>query len=216
MLAIAFGSISFMTYAISFWIPPYALRTFYADPLGSARYFGGLTAAEEVASIIGWVGAVAAATGVIAGGVASDIWRRYDPRGRLFVSMASVVLHAPLTWLMFTTDDATIFYLIFPLAHFFSAAWIGPAIATLQELVLPRMRGTAGATYILGTTMVGLALGPYFAGKMADVLQSLSAGIFALYVVPPFTLLALWLGSRDIEEVEATKEERALAAGEPQ
>jgi MFS family permease len=216
MLAIAFGSISFMTYAISFWIPPYALRTFYADPLGSARYFGGLTAAEEVASIIGWVGAVAAATGVIAGGVASDIWRRYDPRGRLFVSMVSVVLHAPLTWLMFTTDDATIFYLIFPLAHFFSAAWIGPAIATLQELVLPRMRGTAGATYILGTTMVGLALGPYFAGKMADVLQSLSAGIFALYVVPPFTLLALWLGSRDIEEVEATKEERALAAGEPQ
>ena len=37
----------------------------------------------------------------------------------------------------------------------------------LQDLVLPRMRATAGATYILGTTMVGLALGPYFAGKMS-------------------------------------------------
>src|ERR1044072_2840340 len=29
MLAVAFGSISFMTYAISVWAPPYAIRTFY-------------------------------------------------------------------------------------------------------------------------------------------------------------------------------------------
>ena len=77
------------------------------------------------------------------------------------------------------------------------------------------MRATAGATYILGTTMVGLALGPYYAGKVADVAQSLSAGIFALYAVPPFTLLALWLGSREIAELEATKIERARAVGEP-
>ena len=29
MLVIAFGSISFVTYAVAFWIPPYVLRTFY-------------------------------------------------------------------------------------------------------------------------------------------------------------------------------------------
>jgi MFS family permease len=87
-------------------------------------------------------------------------------------------------------------------------------VASLQDVVLPRMRATAGATYVLGTTMVGLALGPYYAGKMADVTGSLSAGIFWLYVVPPFTLFALWLGSRRIAEIEATKVERARAAGE--
>jgi MFS family permease len=81
--------------------------------------------------------------------------------------------------------------------------------------VLPRMRATAGATYVLGTTMVGLALGPYAAGKMADVTHSLAAGIFSLYVVPPFTLLGLWLGSRRLAELEASKEERARLAGEP-
>ena len=32
MLAVAFGSISFITYAVSFWAAPYALRTFYAGP----------------------------------------------------------------------------------------------------------------------------------------------------------------------------------------
>ncbi len=214
-LAVAFGSISFLTYAISFWTPPYALRTFYADPTGPAAYIGGLSAAEEVATIIGWSGAVAAAIGVIMGGVISDIWRRYDVRGRLFVNMLAIVLPAPLVWFMFTTDSLTAFYFTFPVAHLLASSWVGAAIATLQDLVLPRMRATAGATYILGTTMVGLALGPYYAGKVADVAQSLSAGIFALYVVPPFTLLALWLASRRIGELEASKIERAAEAGEP-
>jgi MFS family permease len=215
MLAIAFGSISFVTYAISFWTPPYALRTFYADPTGPAAYIGGLSAAEEVATIIGWLGAISAAAGVILGGVASDIWRRYDARGRLFVNMLAIILPAPLIWFMFTTESLTAFYFTFPFAHLLASSWVGAAIATLQDLVLPRMRATAGATYILGTTMVGLALGPYYAGKVADVAQSLSAGIFALYAVPPFTLLALWLGSREIAELEATKIERARAVGEP-
>ena len=74
------------------------------------------------------------------------------------------------------------------------------------------MRGTAGATYILGTSLVGLALGPYWAGKVAALTGSLSIGVFSLFVVPPFTLLALWIASKRIGELEATREERAAAA----
>ena len=77
------------------------------------------------------------------------------------------------------------------------------------------MRATAGATYVLGTTMVGLALGPYFAGKMSVLTGSLGTGIFCLYVVPPFTLVGLWLGSRRLAELEASKVDRARAVGEP-
>jgi MFS-type transporter involved in bile tolerance (Atg22 family) len=74
------------------------------------------------------------------------------------------------------------------------------------------MRGTAGATYVLGTSLVGLALGPYFAGKIAAVTGDLATGIFSLYVVPPFTLVALWMASRRIGDLEATREERAASA----
>ncbi|HEY5722131.1 MAG TPA: MFS transporter [Allosphingosinicella sp.] len=214
VLALSFGSISFVTYAVSFWGPPYVLRTFYPDPTGPAFFIGGMTAAEEVAFIIGWGAAVSAAAGVIMGGVIADLWRRRDPRGRIFVNMASVILAAPLTWFIFTTDSVATFYWVFPLAHMCGAAWVGAAVATLQDLVLPRMRATAGATYILGTTMVGLALGPYFAGKVADVADSLRAGIFALYLIVPLTLLGLWLGSRRIAELEATRVDRAREAGE--
>jgi MFS family permease len=215
VLAISFGSISFVSYAVSFWGPPYVLRTFYADPAGPAAFISGMTAPEEVAFIMGWGAAVSAAFGVIMGGIIADLWRRRDARGRVFVNMLSVVLAAPVTWFLFTTPSLRVFYWTFPLAHMLGAMWVGAAVATLQDVVLPRMRATAGATYILGTTMVGLALGPYFAGKVADLAQSLRAGIFALYVIAPFTLLGLWLGARRLAELEATKLDRAKAAGEP-
>jgi len=214
MLAVAFGSISFISYAVAFWAVPFALRTFYGGAASASQIFPGMTAEQEVSAILGGAAASAAATGVILGGVVADAWRKRDARGRLFVNMLSVVLPAPAVWVMFTTDNLATFFIASPVAQFFGSMWVGAAVATLQDLVLPRMRATAGATYVLGTTMVGLALGPYYAGKMADILGSLSAGVFALYVVPPFTLLALWLGSRRIGAIETSKVERARAAGE--
>jgi MFS family permease len=215
MLAIAFGSISFVTYATSFWIPHYVEEHFYGGPLGPARYVDGMTAKEEVGFILGWSAAFSAAAGVILGGYLSDIWRQRDARGRLFVNMLSALLPIPLVAFMLTTEDLAAFYWVNPLAHMIASAWVGAAVATLQDLVLPRMRATAGATYILGTTMIGLALGPYYAGKVSVLTGDLATGIFALYAMPPFTLLGLWLASRRIRELEATKVERARAEGEP-
>jgi MFS family permease len=215
LLAIAFGSISFVTYATSFWIPPYVELHFYAGGTEPARYLSGLSAKEEVGFIIGWSAAFSAAAGVILGGYISDLWRQRDPRGRLFVNMLSVVLPVPLIAFMLTTDNLTAFYWVNPVAHMCASAWVGAAVATLQDLVLPRMRATAGATYILGTTMIGLALGPYYAGKMSVLTGSLPTGIAALYLMPPLTLIGLWIGSRHIARLEATKVERARAEGEP-
>ncbi|WP_395623319.1 spinster family MFS transporter [Sphingomonas daechungensis] len=211
-LAIGFGSISFMTYAVAFWIPPYVLRTFYTGPTDAALLLPGRTAAEEVSTLFGWSAAFASAAGVILGGIVSDKLRRRHPAGRVYVAMASVVLPAPAVYFLFTTDNLTNFYLVAPYVGLCSALWVGAAVATLQDLVLPRMRGTAGATYVLGTSLVGLALGPYFSGKVAALTGSLATGIFALYIVPPFTLMALWLASRKLAELEATREERATSA----
>ena len=212
MLVVAFGSISFMTYAVAFWIPPYLLRTFYEGPTGPAVLLQGATAAEEVSTLFGWAGAAASAVGVILGGIVSDALRRRHAGGRLYVNMAAIVLPAPAVYWAFTTDDVRTFYMLAPYISLCSALWVGAAVATLQDLVLPRMRGTAGATYVLGTSLVGLALGPYYAGKVAAITGDLATGIFALYVVPPFTLVALWIASRRIGELEASREERAASA----
>jgi len=216
LMAVAFGSISFVTYAGSFWGVPYVLQTFYPDPTVPALYLQGLKGGEEASAILGWSAAVAAAVGVISGGILSDWWRQHDPRGRLFVNMIAAVVPAPIIFWMFTTESLATFYWLNPFAHVFSSLWVGAAVATLQDVVLPRMRATAGATYILGTTMVGLALGPYYAGKVADLAGGdLRIGVFALYVMPLFTLTALWLASRRLADLEATKVERAREVGEP-
>jgi MFS family permease len=212
MLTIAFGSISFMTYAVAFWIPPYVLRTFYTGPTDAALIMQGFTAAEEVSTIFGWSAAAASAIGVILGGIISDKLRQRRAAGRLYVNMAAIILPAPAVFYLFTTKDLASFYIVAPYVGLCSALWVGAAIATLQDVVLPRMRGTAGATYVLGTSLVGLALGPYTAGKVAAVTGSLATGVFSLYVVPPFTLAALWIASRRIGELEATREERAATA----
>jgi MFS family permease len=211
-LTIAFGSISFMTYAVAFWIPPYVLRTFYTGPTDAAMIMQGVTAAEEVSTIFGWSAAAASAIGVILGGIISDKLRQRHAAGRLYVNMAAIILPAPAVFFLFTTDNLASFYIVAPYVGLCSALWVGAAIATLQDVVLPRMRGTAGATYVLGTSLVGLALGPYFAGKVAALTGSLATGIFSLYVVPPFTLAALWIASRKIGELEATREQRAATA----
>lgn len=215
ILVIAFGSISFVTYATSFWLPPYVELHFYDGGTAPARFFDGLSAKAEVGLIIGTTSAFAAAAGVILGGYLSDLWRQRDPRGRIFINMLSVALPIPIVGFLLSTDSLAAFYWANPLAHMLASAWVGAAVATLQDLVLPRMRATAGATYILGTTMVGLALGPYFAGKMSVLTGSLPTGIAMLYLMPPLTLIGLWIGARHLAELERSKAERARAAGEP-
>jgi MFS family permease len=212
MLVVAFGSISFVTYAVAFWISPYVLRTFYEGPTSAASILRGVTAAEEVSTIFGWSAAVASAIGVILGGIISDLLRHRHAAGRLYVNMAAIILPVPAIYWMFTTESLSTFYWLAPYVSLCSALWVGAAVATLQDLVLPRMRGTAGATYILGTSLVGLALGPYWAGKVAAMTGSLATGVFALFVVPPFTLIALWIASRRIGDLEATREARAASA----
>ena len=93
----------------------------------------------------------------------------------------------------------------------------------VNELVMPRMRGTASAFYILMITFIGLALGPYSIGKLSDALaqggmsSSEALRTSMMVGVAPFalTLLFLLLASRHVKAEEESRVERALAAGEP-
>lgn len=212
LLAVAaFGSIAIGFYVFNFWVAPYAIRTFQ------------LTSAV-VGVYVGIPGALGAFVGTVLGGHLSDGWKRRDPRGRVFVCMLAVALPVPFAIAMFTTESFAVYCVLNPIVYMFSNMWIGSCVATYQDCVLPRMRGTVGATYLLGSTMVGLALGPYGTGKVADYAEriagmdpahALRAGVFSSYALVPLTLVLLWLLARRVEQTEATKFERARAAGEP-
>ena len=156
---------------------------------------------------------VMSAIGVVTGGWLSDRLRLRDERGRVIVAALSVVLHMPLLAWLYLTKSLMTFFLVAPLAAWSAALFAGASVAALQEMVLPRMRATTGALSVLGSTMLGLALGPYLTGKVAAVTGSVNAGIFSLFAALPLTLTLLWLVSRRIAEVEATRELRAGELG---
>lgn len=211
---VGFGLMSFIGYASAFWAVPYTIRTFIAPMAASGLPVPFYATTGFAALTLGGMGAAGGFIGVVLGGWISDIAKRRHPSGRIiFIALVSM-MPLPFYVTMFTTDSLVTFYLCnIPLA-ILGSAYPGIAAATTQDLVLPRMRGAATATYFIGTTLIGLGLGPYFAGMVSKVSGSLSTGILALLMVVPITMTCMYFVYRGLPEAEATRVDRARAAGE--
>ena len=197
--ALGYGLVSLGAYALAFWSAPYA-ETVLKLPK------------DELAFVLGGSGAVSGFLGVILGGRMSDWLRARNPSGRILVVMFGILAPVIPIWIGFTTENATLFYLMNFLAGMFAATALGAAAATTQDLVLPRMRGTATASFFLATTLVGLALGPYMVGQISELSGSMRAGVLSLIGVAPISLALLIYAYRTLPAAEATIEERARAA----
>ena len=197
--ALGYGLVSLGAYALAFWSAPYA-ETVLKLPKG------------ELAFVLGGCGAASGFLGVILGGRMADWLRGRDPAGRVLVIMFGIVAPIIPIWIGFTTGSALIFYVMNFLAGMFAATALGAAAATTQDLVLPRMRGTATASFFLATTLVGLGLGPYMVGAISDLSGSLRVGVLSLIGVAPLSLALLIWAYRALPEAEATMAERAAAA----
>jgi MFS family permease len=114
----------------------------------------------------------------------------------------------------FTTTNKDLYFWLFPIMTILSSAALGPAAASVIDLVLPRMRGTATATFFIGTTLLGLAMGPYVAGYMSKVTGDLATGVLSLLAFAPISLAALLVAYRILPKAEASLLDRARAAGE--
>jgi len=197
----AYGLNAFMAYAMSFWAAPYAMRVLDAP-------------AAEAGFIIGGSGALGGFLGVVAGGRIADRLRRTNPAGRMAVVIFASVAPVPLMILGFTTQSLPVFYAIILPAQVLASAALGAAAATTQDLVLPRMRGTATATFFIGTTLLGLALGPYLAGYVSTLTGNLAVGMLSLLATVPLALGAAIMAYRLLPAAEASRADRARAAGE--
>lgn len=197
--ALGYGLVSLGAYALAFWSAPYA-ETVLKLPK------------EELAFVLGGSGALSGFLGVILGGRLSDWLRVRNPSGRILVIMFGIVAPIIPIWIGFTTENAALFYVMNFLAGMFAATALGAAAATTQDLVLPRMRGTATASFFLATTLVGLGLGPYMVGQISTLTGSMQIGVLSLIGVAPISLALLIYAYRVLPKAEATIAERAKAA----
>lgn len=207
---IGYGLVALAAYALAFWSAPYAETV-----LGLPK--------QQLAFILGANGAISGFLGVIIGGRVADALRTKNPAGRILVIIMGVLGPIVPIGIGYTTENITLFYAMNFLAGMLGATALGAAAATTQDLVLPRMRGTATAAFFLGTTLVGLSFGPYMVGQISDLsgtmvdgklVGNLRVGILSLIAVAPVALALLIAAYRTVPKAERTIVERARDAGE--
>jgi MFS family permease len=152
---------------------------------------------------------------VIIGGRLADWLQARHPSGRVMVVMLGLLSMLPSLITSYLADDfATFAVLSFITVMCYSSA-LGAAAAASQALVLPRMRGTATATFFIATTLVGLALGPFMAGWVSTRSgDNLAVGMLSTLAAAPVGIVLLLAALRLYPKAAASVAQRARTAGE--
>lgn len=188
---------------VSVWSAPYAMRTFALTP-------------TQVGASLGLLNVAGGVLGVLAGGLLTDRWRKRDVRAPLKVGAIAVLGLVPAIVVMLAAKSAPVFLAGSFVASIFAALWSGSTAALVQDLVLPRMRGTAAAAYSLIAIVVSSGVGPYWAGKVSKLTGSLNSGLLSTLVFAPLALALLWITWRRLAgTTPEARLARARAAGEP-
>jgi MFS family permease len=201
LASLGFAALSFSGYGFGFWLAPFFVRVHHVDVARVGLMVGGAAAGA------GWLG-------VTLGGLLADRRYRRTPLGRLQVGMANAVLPIPLALVLLCVPSTAMAFVASVGLYVVSALWLGPGASTVQDLVLPRMRGVASAAFLLVVTLLGLALGPYTIGRLSvafgDLRLALACSLAANVVALVLFVLAARTLPRDLE----TRVARAVAAGE--
>ena len=206
---VGFPLIAFVTYGVGFWGPAYMVRTFEVSLTEAGQWLG------LGAAIGGFIG-------ITLGGWLGDTLRKRTRKGRMYVGYISIGLMIPCAVVFAYTESAVVAYVA---SFFFSIAsplWVAIPPATVNDLVLPRMRALASAFYIVMPTFLGLALGPYLMGFISDQLidqgfndaASLRLAMISGLIVLVPSVVLIYMASRHLEADENSRIERARAAGE--
>lgn len=194
------GLMSYISYGLSPFIFLYAKQQFGLGP--------------EAGFTLGVITAVCGGLGATAGGFVGDWCKRFHPAGRVWVMLFAALASAVTVIAAYTVKDPDSFFMLSGINIFVHIMWLGPCAASIQDLVLPRMRGTATAVFFLGTTIIGLGLGPYVVGLVSDVTGDLRFALMATIIAIPAILASILIAFKTLPKLEETLIDRAKAAGE--
>ncbi len=184
-VSLAYGMVAFIGYANTAFSPLYAV-----EGLGAAK--------QQSALIMGGLAAVGGISGVLAGGMLFDrlsLGIAHHQRIALIIAAAScnALCHAAL----YLTASLPAFYVLTGFNWLFNSATFVCCAGTITGLVPARVRGLATAVFLLATNLIGLALGPYAAGKLSTFSGHLGTGLLGVLAVFPFCLGLLFIAYRE-------------------
>jgi len=200
----------------------YAINKFQTPFLMRYHELSLRDAAMVSALVLGLVGTV----GLLAGGWASDRLAQKRADGRLLLAGGTMLVSVPCTFLALAQPAGEIVPFMIPmaLATMFSFVYYATVYAAIQDVVEPRLRGTAIAIYFFAMYVLGASMGTLVTGALSDKLargameaagatQMTEAfraiGLHdAMYVIPGLALICafvLFAGSRTVAADMVTK-----------
>ncbi len=189
---------------ISVWAAPLAMRSFTE------------VSAIKIGVGLGIIGVTGAILGVVIGGWTTDKWKAKNPAAPLHMMSIALIGMIPCIALIVSVNSIEAYFAVFFVMTAFTSMWSGGIAATIQDLVLPRMRGAAAACFSLVSIVVGSGIGPYWTGKVSELTGSLGTGIFSILLLAPIALYVLWRAAKSMpDETPERRLALARAAGEP-
>lgn len=186
MAMLGSGLIACISGTVQAWAAPFAMRTFALTP-------------TQIGVSVGLTVAAGAAVGVISGGWLTDKWKRIDCRAPIWVALACLLMGLPAEMLLVFAPTARQYFIVLAAYSLLTAGWAGAYGALIQDLVLPRMRGTAASAFSLVTIVIAAGAGPYWAGKVSALTGSLAHGLMSVQLLLPVASVLLLLTARRLK-----------------
>ncbi len=158
LMSIAAGCASLVGYGILFWFPSFLVRSFHFDVPHAGRF-------------IAMVTLVGGTAGILSGGVLAD-WLGQARRGvYAIIPAVAFLISAPLYALGMLAPSPTVAFWLFLVPQALSLMWLGPVVTAVQHLGPANVRSQMSALMLLVNSLIGLGLGPWFFGKVSDLLR---------------------------------------------
>lgn len=193
LLAIGCGCSSLVAYGLMYWLPTFLARTLGMD----------IVSRSELLAAVILIGGVA---GMGGGGWLADKLGRSGKRGYALIPAVAFLASAPLYALALLARTPTETFVLLLLPYALALVWLGPVLTAVQHLSPAASRSTMSALFLLVNNLIGLGIGPYFFGRLSDVLKpeygADSIKYAFLYGLGLYLLAALllFLASRRIDE----------------
>ena len=159
LLSFGAASGSICGYGLGFWIPSY-----FSVSLGLSL--------GSIGSYFGSIVLVGGTIGIYFGGWFAD--RIGSARTGAYAAIPAVafLLTAPLYAAALFAPSLTVGWFLFAVPFGLSLVWLGPIVNAVQGLVVPALRATAAASFLLINNLIGIGFGTFIFGFMSDRMRA--------------------------------------------
>jgi predicted MFS family arabinose efflux permease len=171
---------NYNSYAVNLFIPLYLQRHHGLD----------IKDANLIAAIVlGAVGVI----GLLAGGWAADLARRKSPRGRMIVAALALLISTPCIYFAIDQPKGALisFMTLLGVGWMLIYVYYVSVYPAIQDVVEPKLRGSAMALYFFGMYFLGGAYGTSITGFLSDYFAKQAMIEAGATVVEPYQAIAL-------------------------